>query len=220
MTIGQRSASTYEALFGIRHFQAAQSASAACDRLAGVWLPGRFGNSNVISWERPLDLRVVLAASGVDIYSIDYRTHFVDCQSSDPRQCSGWDTELFLSDIDRAIGVVNSACAGRPLVLFGHSFGVKLAYLYAIQPERWPLAGIVALDGWLRHPPGLRSAERRSVLEVALANGWPSGRRLRNSTATVSTSGRSDSKSSKCWTGMRHRIDTKSTRSRGTCVKR
>ena len=75
--------------------------------------------------------------------------------------------------------------------------------------------------GWPRHPPGLRSAERRSVLEVALANGWPSGRQVEELYGNCKHFREIGQQILEMLDRhARYRIDTKSTRSRGTCVKR
>ncbi len=122
-----------------------------------LYLPGRYGNSDCLLTADADDVRVHLALAGIPLYSLDYRTHFVD--PSDPMTvagCSSWGTTNFLDDVAAAVAAVAALARDRALAIIGHSLGAKLAYLYAARGPIVPDA-IVVLDGWLRAPQPMRS---------------------------------------------------------------
>lgn len=140
---------------GVREFRAA---SGMCSSVACVYLPGRFGNSNVVFADASLDLRIYLAARGIPVFAIDYRTHFL-ADVAARIACATWDTDVFLSDI---AAVVQFAVTARPndaIVLVGHSMGATLAYLYVAQ-QVGRIAGLVALDGGVFTPASVVEAQR------------------------------------------------------------
>src|SRR5713101_5738428 len=133
-----------------------------------LYLPGTNMNGEVALEDPRYSFQVYLAEHGVDVWSMDYRTHFIPPESaeSDLAELGGWTNDLFESDIDAAVKFVSETTRtiempsesgfvrGGPDRLFvaGFSRGVEFAYLYAARhPER--VSGIIALDGFIPNHP-------------------------------------------------------------------
>jgi pimeloyl-ACP methyl ester carboxylesterase len=119
-----------------------------------LYLPGTNMNGEVALENPRYSFQVYLAGHGVDVWSMDYRTHFIPPQTpqSDLSELANWTNDLFESDIDAAAKFVSEKTGRDKLFVAGFSRGVEFAYLYAARhPER--VAGIIALDGFIpRHP--------------------------------------------------------------------
>ncbi len=119
-----------------------------------LYLPGTNMNGEMWLDDSRYAFQVYLAEHGVDVWSMDYRTHFIppNTQQSDLSELAGWTNELFESDIDAAAKFVIEKTGRDKLFVAGFSRGVEFAYLYAARhPER--VAGIIALDGFIpTHP--------------------------------------------------------------------
>jgi pimeloyl-ACP methyl ester carboxylesterase len=119
-----------------------------------LYLPGTNMNGEVALEDPRYSLQVYLAEQGVDVWSMDYRTHFIPPQTpeSDLAELAGWTNDLFESDIDAAAKFVREKTGHSKIFVAGFSRGVEFAYLYAaMHPER--VAGIIALDGFIPvHP--------------------------------------------------------------------
>jgi pimeloyl-ACP methyl ester carboxylesterase len=94
---------------------------------------------------------VYLAGGGVDVWALDYRTHFVP-SSATPASISdlfkGWTNEVFATDIATAAGFVLKQTGAQKIFVAGFSRGVSFAYLFtALHPQQ--VAGIIALDGFI-----------------------------------------------------------------------
>lgn len=102
-----------------------------------------------------------LATNGLDVWTMDYRTHFIPPETpiADLAELRGWTCELFVSDIAAASGFIRHETGCRKIFVAGFSRGVEFEYLFAsMYPER--VAGLIALDGFIpRHPA--RPAPRR-----------------------------------------------------------
>jgi len=84
------------------------------------------------------DLAVRLVRAGYAVWALDMRGHG---RSAGPR-ISFDSIDVMLDDLDAFLRLVREQEAGRPIFLYGHSFGGLIACLYAI--ERQPvLAGLV-----------------------------------------------------------------------------
>jgi pimeloyl-ACP methyl ester carboxylesterase len=118
------------------------------------YLPGTNMNGEVALEDPRYSFQVYLAEHGVEVWSMDYRTHFIPPQTpqSDLSELANWTNDLFESDIDAAEKFVSRKTGRDKLFVAGFSRGVEFAYLYAaMHPER--VAGIIALDGFIpRHP--------------------------------------------------------------------
>jgi pimeloyl-ACP methyl ester carboxylesterase len=120
-----------------------------------LYLPGTNMNGEVALDDPRYSFQVYLAAHGIDVWSMDYRTHFVPPQTpqSDLAELAGWTNDLFESDIEAAAKFVNEKSGHSRIFVAGFSRGVEFAYLFAAKhyPER--VAGIIALDGFIPSHP-------------------------------------------------------------------
>jgi pimeloyl-ACP methyl ester carboxylesterase len=114
-----------------------------------LYLPGTNMNGEVALEDPRYSFQVYLAEHGVDVWSMDYRTHFIPPHTpqTDLSELAGWTDDLFESDIDAAAKFVNEKSGRSRIFIAGFSRGVEFAYLFAAKhyPER--VAGIIALDG-------------------------------------------------------------------------
>lgn len=110
-----------------------------------LYLPGTNMNGELAVLDEDHNLWLYLAARGIKVYTLDYRTHFVP---NDPVPDLGfmkaWNIESFVDDGVRALDHIRKTEAGLPIFVAGFSRGVTYAYILA---EREPLAGLVVLDG-------------------------------------------------------------------------
>jgi len=91
----------------------------------------------------------VLAEAGYDVYSMDYRTHFVD-KSLNPNEVGfmrDWGWKMFVSDGKSAIEAAKAISNFPKLYLAGESFGGMLAMVYASEYWDKDLLGLILLDG-------------------------------------------------------------------------
>jgi pimeloyl-ACP methyl ester carboxylesterase len=120
-----------------------------------LYLPGTNMNGEVALDDPRYSFQVYLAEQGVDVWSMDYRTHFIppETQEADLSELAGWTNDLFESDIEAAAKFVSEKSGRGQIFVAGFSRGVEFAYLFAAKhyPER--IAGIIALDGFIpTHP--------------------------------------------------------------------
>jgi pimeloyl-ACP methyl ester carboxylesterase len=120
-----------------------------------LYLPGTNMNGEVALDDPHNSFQVYLAENGIDVWSMDYRTHFIPpvTPESDLQELAGWTNTVFESDIDRAAKFVSEKSGRSRIFVAGFSRGVEFAYLFAAThyPER--VAGIIALDGFIpTHP--------------------------------------------------------------------
>ena len=120
-----------------------------------LYLPGTNMNGETALDDPHHSFQVYLAENGIDVWSLDYRTHFIPpvTPESDLSELAGWTNALFESDIDAAAKFVSEKSGRSRIFVAGFSRGVEFAYLFAAMhyPER--TAGIIALDGFIpTHP--------------------------------------------------------------------
>ena len=119
-----------------------------------LYLPGTNMNGELALDDPRYSFQVYLAEHGVDVWSMDYRTHFIPAETppSDLSELAGWTNDLFESDIDTAAKFVSEKSGHSRIFVAGFSRGVEFAYPFAaMHPER--VAGIIALDGFIpTHP--------------------------------------------------------------------
>src|SRR5271168_3395482 len=119
-----------------------------------LYLPGTNMNGELALNDPRYSFQVFLAEQGIDVWSMDYRTHFIppETEQNDLTELAGWTNELFESDIDAAAKFVREKTGRSRIFVAGFSRGVEFAYLYAAtQPAN--VAGIIALDGFIPTPP-------------------------------------------------------------------
>ncbi len=129
-----------------------------------LYLPGTNMNG-----ELPLDdprhwLPLYLAVNGCDVWSIDYRTHFIAPRTPQAAlaQLRGWTAAMFVSDIDTAANFILRTTRQPQLFVMGFSRGAAFAYLYAAShPQK--VRGLIILDGFvLQHAAMAGLTERNS----------------------------------------------------------
>src|SRR6204780_1602607 len=119
-----------------------------------LYLPGTNMNGEVALKDPRYSFQVYLAEQGVDVWAMDYRTHFIppETPQSDLAELAGWTNELFAADIEAAAKFVSEKTGRSRIFIAGFSRGVEFAYLYAaMHPDR--VAGIIALDGFIPSHP-------------------------------------------------------------------
>lgn len=150
-----------------------------------LYLPGTNMNGEIAIHDPRYSLPLYLAAHGVDVWTMDYRTHFVPPDTAPVKLAAmaGWTNRLFESDIATAAAFIRARTHDEKLFVAGFSRGASFAYLFAaLHPEG--VAGIVVLDGFIpRHPAmvapagqvaddiggrHLTYAKRRALLEAVI----------------------------------------------------
>jgi dienelactone hydrolase len=118
------------------------------DRRAPVvlYLPGMHMNGTLPADPRAVEVRRLLAAAGVHVWSVDYRTHVVPADTSldDLRTLASWTADVFADDAVAAAALAHTVDRG-PFYVAGFSFGAGLAYRLAARDH--VLDGLVILDG-------------------------------------------------------------------------
>jgi pimeloyl-ACP methyl ester carboxylesterase len=135
-----------------------------------LYLPGTNMNGQAALTDETHNLWIYLAARGVDVYTMDYRTATVPADPpADLSFMAGWTKGAFLEDIAAAVAFVREQSGQDRVFLGGFSRGVSLAYLYAARNWRTDLCGLVMLDGGLKDPhrPGTADlVKARAALEA------------------------------------------------------
>jgi pimeloyl-ACP methyl ester carboxylesterase len=133
-----------------------------------LFLPGTNMNGELPLTDPRHWLPLYLAVNGADLWSIDYRTHFIPPQTpqSDLAELRQWTDALFVSDVTAAADFILAATGRRRLFVAGFSRGATFAYLYAAaHPEK--VAGLVILDGFILRPTSLPGAQPPSPTTYA-----------------------------------------------------
>jgi pimeloyl-ACP methyl ester carboxylesterase len=115
-----------------------------------LYLPGTNMNGDLPLSDPRHWLPLYLAVNGADVWSMDYRTHFILPQTpqSDLSKLREWTDGLFVSDIGAAVDFVLATTGRSRLFIAGFSRGATFAYLYAAaHPEK--VSGLVILDGFI-----------------------------------------------------------------------
>jgi len=155
-----------------------------------LYLPGTNMNGAAALDDEAHNLWLYLAARGVDVFTLDYRTHAIPADTA-PDQLAAlqaWDTATFVDDIDAAAGWVRSQNGGVPLSLAGFSRGAFLAWAHALRHADG-LAGLIALDGAFKSPEPTGQYDtaaavrqlhesRRWASDVGGSRGWDARRQL------------------------------------------
>jgi pimeloyl-ACP methyl ester carboxylesterase len=116
-----------------------------------LYLPGTNMNGEIALTEERYNLWLYLANRGYDVYTLDYRTHFVPAQGvTDFSFMAGWTYQTFVDDIAEASALAKKTSGVDHLVLAGFSRGVSLAYFYAA--GHTDLCGLAMLDGGAKNP--------------------------------------------------------------------
>ena len=137
-----------------------------------LYLPGTNQNGDIALYNPRYSFPNYLATRGIDVWTLDYRTHFVP-SSVTPIAVSDvfkrWTNQLFETDIETAANFVMSQTGAQKLFVAGFSRGVLFAYLFAANhPDQ--VAGIVAIDGFIPRDPTRPAPEDHVVDDLAGKN--------------------------------------------------
>src|SRR6185437_1395248 len=108
-----------------------------------------------------------LAAHGVDVWTMDYRTHFVpsDTPADKLAVMNGWTSRAFDGDIAAAAAFVSARTHNQKLFVAGFSRGASFAYLFAaLHPQN--VEGLVILDGFIMRGPVRAMPPRRVADDI------------------------------------------------------
>jgi pimeloyl-ACP methyl ester carboxylesterase len=111
-----------------------------------VYLPGTNMNGAVALKDEAHNLWLYLAARGVRVCAMDYRTHTIppETEIGTLTALKGWTSEAFAADVRDAVTMASKA--EDKIFLAGFSRGGSLAYAFAAaHPDK--VAGLVILDG-------------------------------------------------------------------------
>lgn len=112
-----------------------------------LYLPGTNMNGAAALTDETHNLWLWLAARGVDVFALDYRTNAVApaTEIGALSEMRGWTSALFMEDVRAARDVALREARGAPLFVAGFSRGAFFAY--ALAAEDADLAGLIVLDG-------------------------------------------------------------------------
>lgn len=141
-----------------------------------LYLPGTNMNGALALTDEAHNLWLFLAARGVEVFALDYRTHAVPADASPDALAAmkDWDSAVFVDDIRAAAAKARAESGRAKLFVAGFSRGAFLAYAYAnIEPET--VAGLVILDGPFKaYAPKERVDRAAAVAALAASGEWAS----------------------------------------------
>jgi pimeloyl-ACP methyl ester carboxylesterase len=120
--------------------------------LPGTWSGGEQLISNPLnaSWTayENNSIALYLANRNFDIYSIDYRTHFVpiSLNASQLSFMANWGWDQWISDIKEAVNKIKEVSGAQKIYMAGESFGGIAAMNYASLYWKDDLNGLIMLD--------------------------------------------------------------------------
>lgn len=143
-------------------------------RAALLYLPGTNMNGELAVAEERYNLWLYLAARGIEVFALDYRTHFIS--NDDPSDAGShqslldWTIEAFTNDNLSALALARTESGhDRPFVA-GFSRGVTFAWALACT-EPGPLGGLVILDGTFKKHERSESFDYASAREELISSG-------------------------------------------------
>ncbi len=114
-----------------------------------LYLPGTNMNGVLKTRDEFHNLWLYLAARGIEVFTLDYRTRFIAHDfSGDLSFMQDWSMEVFVEDAARAGKLVQEIRPALPMFVAGFSRGAGYAYALTGQLE---VAGLIALDGSFKH---------------------------------------------------------------------
>jgi len=122
--------------------------------LVMLYLPGTNMNGEIAVDDPRYSMPLYLAAHGVDVWTMDYRAHFVppDTPAAKLALMAGWTNRVFEGDVEAAAAFVSAQTRHEKLFIAGFSRGASFAYLFAALHPR-SVAGLVILDGFIPRGP-------------------------------------------------------------------
>ena len=136
------------------HRIASGPAAPAHPEIVMLYLPGTNMNGEVAVDDLRYSMPLYLAAHGVDVWAMDYRTHFVPPGTPAEKLAvmAGWTSRVFDGDVEAAAAFVSARTHAEKVFIAGFSRGASFAYLFAaMHPQR--VAGLAILDGFIPRAP-------------------------------------------------------------------
>lgn len=141
-----------------------------------LYLPGTNMNGALALTDEAHNLWLFLAARGIEVFALDYRTHAVPADAAPEALAAmkDWDSAAFVEDIRAAAAKARAESGRAKLFVAGFSRGAFLAYAYAnVEPEA--VAGLVILDGPFKaYAPKERVDRAAAVAALAATGEWAS----------------------------------------------
>jgi pimeloyl-ACP methyl ester carboxylesterase len=150
--IARRGASPFDRI-GL-HRIAPGPIAATHPQMVVLYLPGTNMNGEIAIANARYSLPVYLASRGADVWTLDYRTHFIPPETPPDKltELQGWTDRVFVDDVKTAADFVATRTHRAKLFVAGFSRGAEFGYLFAaLDPGR--VAGLVILDGFIPSRP-------------------------------------------------------------------
>ena len=145
-------------------------------RAALFYLPGTNMNGSSAGPDEATNLFYFLAARGIAVYALDYRTRAVPPDYDGSLGfMRGWTLDAFVNDANLALGFA-AAEERQGLAFFaaGFSRGVSIGY-GLLNVADMPFAGFIALDGGFKHyAPGEPFDRKAGMASLAESGRWAS----------------------------------------------
>jgi pimeloyl-ACP methyl ester carboxylesterase len=139
-----------------------------------LYLPGTNMNGVAAVKDESHNLWLFLAARGIEVFALDYRTRFIPTATAPAALASlkGWGVETFVGDIAEAAALTRRESGREKVFVAGFSRGVFLAYAYAgTEVDR--VAGLVVLDGpFKNHAPKQQFDATAALQKLEAAGVW------------------------------------------------
>ena len=121
----------------------------APSRAVLLYLPGTHMNGHAAVTDEDHNLWLFLAGRGVEVWALDYRTHFVPATSSseDHAFMAAWTLEAFVEDARAAATLAREHSGFASIFVAGFSRGVTLGYALVCVEPPGEISGLVVLDG-------------------------------------------------------------------------
>ena len=148
-------------------------AAAGAPSATMLYLPGTNMNGAPALTDEAHNLWLTLAARGVRVCAMDYRTHMIPAETdmSALSVLKDWTTDAFVTDVRDA--VVMSTKGKEKVYLAGFSRGAFLAYAYAAaHPEN--VAGLIILDGSFKSAAPKPFDAEAALAELEKSGKWAS----------------------------------------------
>lgn len=153
------------------------------------YLPGRRGEVIYADPTEDHNLWLFLAKRGVEVFTLDYRSHFIPIEPADHAYMREWTLDRYVDDAMEALSLVRGESGRAQVFVAGFSMGATLAYGVVNVASAEEFAGLIVLDGSFKQPPGGRSFERaratamieklgRWSIDVAGGIGWDNRQQL------------------------------------------
>jgi pimeloyl-ACP methyl ester carboxylesterase len=141
-----------------------------------LYLPGTNMNGVSALTDEAHNIWLYLAARGIEVYAMDYRTHAIPAETPVEAlgDLKGWTTAAFVNDVAAAADFARSTSGVEKLYVSGFSRGVFLAYAYASSNAE-KVSGLILFDGPFKNHSATNAFDRPAALAKLEAAGvWAS----------------------------------------------